>query len=70
MLRREIEKLAPMNDKEKIEAYRKRYAFFRFRMFSTIKNLVEEQNKTGTMSIDKDLMDEVEKYRTEEMTIL
>ena len=39
-LRREIERLAPMNDKEKIEAYRKRYAFFRFRMFSTIKKLV------------------------------
>ena len=70
MLRREIEKLAPMNDKEKIEAYRKRYAFFRFRMFSTIKTLVKQCSETGTMSIDKDLMDEVEKYRTEEMTIL
>ena len=31
-----------MNDKEKIEGYRKKYAFFRFRVFTIIKRLVDE----------------------------
>ena len=46
-LKKDIEKLGSMNDQEKIEGYRKKYAFFRFRLFTTIKRLVDEQKETG-----------------------
>ena len=59
-----------MNEKDKIEAYRKRYAFFRFRMFSTIKKLVETYRETSDLDINSALLDEIEKYRTEELTFL
>ena len=69
-LKKEIEKLTSMNDREKLETYRKKYGFFRFRMFTAIKKLVDEQKQNGTVSFDNEFLDELEKYRTEEMTTL
>ena len=62
--------MGQMSDKEKLETYRKKYGFFRFRMFAAIKKIVDEQKKNGTLSLDNEFLDELEKYRTEEMTTL